>query len=123
MKRYGFLFAMIALSQAGAGHAQAVDEGEQAYRSRCQVCHSVDADGKSGPIAPNLRGVVGRRATASEFKGYSPALKKSDVVWDAKTLDAFLAAPGRVVPGTRMATVVGDPGQRQAIIKYLASIK
>lgn len=112
---------LIAIVQTGVGHAQTADSDEQAYRSKCQVCHSVAADRKSGPIAPNLRGVVGRQAAASEFKAYSPALKKSNVVWDAKTLDAFLAAPGRVVPGTRMVTVVGDAKQRQAIIRYLLS--
>lgn len=117
------VFALIAVSPIGAAHAQAVDSGEQAFRSKCQACHSVAADGKPGAIAPNLRGVVGRKAGASAFKNYSPALKKYNVVWNAKTLDAFLAAPATVVPGTRMVPVAGDAKQRAAIIAYLARTK
>jgi hypothetical protein len=33
---------------------------------------------------------------------YSPAMKRSKIVWDEKTLDRFLAAPLKVVPGTTM---------------------
>lgn len=117
------LCILVAAAQTGFAHAQTVDGGEQAYRSKCQVCHSVAADGKPGAIAPNLRGVVGRKAATSAFKNYSPSLKKSNMVWNAKTLDLFLSAPPRVVPGTRMTTVVSDPKQRQAIIKYLARTK
>jgi cytochrome c len=107
-------------SLSGTARAQTVDPGEKVYRAKCQVCHSVAPDRKPGPIAPNLRGVVGRKSAGTAFKGYSPALKKYQMVWNAKTLDAFLAAPSRVVPGTRMTVAVSDAQQRQAIIKYLA---
>lgn len=117
MKRFALLTAFIAFVPTGA--AQAADAGEQAFRARCQTCHSIAADKKPGPIAPNLRGVVGRRAAGTAFKSYSPALKNYKGVWDAKTLDAFLANPARVVPGTRMVAVAGDATQRQAIVKYL----
>jgi cytochrome c len=105
------------------GNAQSADVGEQAFRSSCASCHSVAADGKSGPIAPNLRGIVGRKAASNAFKSYSPALTNYKVVWNAKTLDAYLANPARVVPGTRMIAVAGDAKRRQAIIQYLARTK
>lgn len=110
-------------SLSSLARAQTVDAGEQAFRSKCQVCHSVAADRKPGPMGPNLRGVVGRRAAATAFSNYSPALKKHQTVWNAKTLDAFLAAPSRVVPGTRMTVAVSNAEQRQAIIKYLTRTK
>src|SRR5262249_49195878 len=33
---------------------------------------------------------------------YSPAMKQANLVWDAATLDAYLADPGKVVPGNKM---------------------
>ena len=50
---------------------------------------------------------------------YSPALKSSGIVWDAKTLDQYLAAPTVKVPGTRMVMKVSDPARRAALIAYL----
>lgn len=117
------IFVLIALAPMEFAQAQPADSGQQAYRAKCQACHSVAADSKPGTIAPNLRGIVSRKAATTAFKSYSPALKKSKLVWDAKTLDAYLKAPGRLVPGTRMMTVVSDAKQRQAIIAYLSRTK
>src|SRR4029077_13656141 len=33
---------------------------------------------------------------------YSPAMKQSTIVWDVKSLDAYLADPQKVVPGNKM---------------------
>jgi cytochrome c len=125
-----FIFSSVVLAgQLAAGtmsdvaYAQTADAGEQGYRTKCQVCHSVTADRKPGPIAPNLRGVIGRKAASTNFNGYSTALKNSKLTWDTKTMDAFLAGPSRLVPGTRMSVAVSNAQQRQAIVKYLARTK
>ena len=34
---------------------------------------------------------------------YSAAMKDRAVVWNAATLDAYLAAPAKYIPGNRMA--------------------
>lgn len=73
-------------------------------------------------MAPNLFGVVGKPAASTTFS-YSPALKKSGLVWTPKTLDAFLTNPSKLVPGTRMVMAVADPAQRGALIAYLSSLK
>ena len=71
-------------------------------------------------MGPNLHGLFGRKAgTVPDFKGYSPALKASRIVWDAKSLDQFLPAPAAKVPGTRMVMKVSDPVRRAALIAYL----
>ncbi|MFM5905990.1 MAG: c-type cytochrome [Novosphingobium sp.] len=101
-------------------HAQAADPGETAFNMRCKACHTVAPGGAAGPIAPNLRGVVGRKAGSSSFKNYSPALKAGPITWNAATLDKFLATPTKVVPGTRMVLAVSDAAQRKAIIAWLA---
>lgn len=87
----------------------------------CRACHSV-VKGKSG-IGPSLNGVVGRPAASVAGFNYSTALKNSKLTWDDKTLDEFLAAPTKKVPGTRMPIGTPDPAKRAALIAYLKSLK
>ena len=88
----------------------------------CSGCHSVDADAPS-TAGPNLFDVGGRNAGARDDFAYSEALQSSGIVWTEGDLDAFLAAPMDVVPGTTMvAGAVSAPEQRAAIIAYLGSL-
>ncbi|WP_432768044.1 MAG: c-type cytochrome [Sphingopyxis sp.] len=92
--------------------------GEQVFR-RCVACHTIDKGGRNG-IGPNLHGIVGRAVAAHEGFSYSGAMKAKGGVWDAAALDAYLAAPMKDVPGTRMAFAgVIDPADRKALILYL----
>ena len=95
--------------------------GETLFRQRCQVCHSVDVTKPAG-VGPNLRGVVGRKAATATFN-YSAAMKQSNITWTQANLDRYLAAPTKIVPGTRMVIAVSDATQRSAIIKYLSQTK
>jgi cytochrome c len=84
--------------------------GAQLYRA-CAACHSLAAD--RNMTGPSLAGVWGRKAgSLKSFDRYSPALKTSDVVWDEKTLDAWLRSPARFIPGNHM-TFAGIPDARQ----------
>ena len=67
---------------------------------KCQACHSMEP-GKT-LLGPSLAGIVGRKAGADANYNYSPAMKQANVVWDAKSLDAYLADPQKVVPGNKM---------------------
>jgi cytochrome c len=119
--RFGLAaFAVAALSLNVPAAAQSAS-GDQLFKQRCQVCHAVKEDGADS-IAPNLAGVVGRKAGLTKFN-YSAALKASKIIWSKTTLDKFLAGPSKYVPGTRMVIGVSDPAQRQAIITYLATVK
>ncbi len=111
-----------ALAVSSAAFADS-DPGETQFNQRCKVCHVVTTGGAPGPLAPNLRGVVGRKAASTAFKTYSPALKASNLVWSTATLDKFLTAPGKLVPGTRMVIAVTDAGQRKALVAWLAKQK
>ena len=93
------------------------DQGAQAFAT-CRACHTLQAGGK-GTMGPNLHGLFGRKAGSAPGFAYSPALKASKIVWNAKTLDQFLAAPTQTVPGTRMVIKVTDPARRAALIAYL----
>jgi cytochrome c len=116
------LALVAALAVSSSAFAQS-DPGEMQFNQRCKLCHVVTTGGAPGPLAPNLRGVVGRKAASTAFKTYSPALTASKLVWSSANLDKFLTAPGKMVPGTRMVIAVSDAGQRKAIIAYLAKQK
>lgn len=92
--------------------------GEQVFK-RCMACHVIDKDGPNG-IGPNLHGIVGRAVASHAGFSYSGAMKAKGGTWNEAALDAFLAEPMKVVPGTRMAFAgVIDPADRHALLLYL----
>jgi cytochrome c len=84
----------------------------------CRACHTVQKGAPNG-VGPNLNGVVGRPAASLPGFAYSAALRDSKLRWDEKTLDEFIAAPTKKVPGTRMPIGMADPKKRMEIIAYL----
>jgi cytochrome c len=91
--------------------------GEKLFEE-CRTCHSADP-GVHG-VGPSLAGVVGRKAGALDDFRYSPAMKRSSLTWDAKTLDAFLADPQQVIPANRMPySGLPDAKARADLIEYL----
>lgn len=112
------LGAGLAWAQAPAGDAAA---GEKVF-DQCKACHTVEA-GKNR-IGPSLHGVVGRKAGAVEGFNYSPALKGSNLTWDAATLDKYLADPKGFIPGNKMAFAgLKKSEDRANVIAYLAQQK
>lgn len=109
---------LVAPSQAAAQTDPA--RGETLFKQRCAMCHTVK--GKGGKLGPDLTGVVGRKAGSAAF-AYSPAMKSSKIVWRAATLDTYLTAPTKLIPGSRMTISVSKPEERQALASYLASAK
>jgi cytochrome c len=86
---------------------------------RCAACHSATAQNKVGP---GLAGVFGRPAgTVPNFR-YSKAMVGYAKRWDDQTLDSFLAAPAKAVPGTTMMITVPSASDRADIIAYLKTI-
>ena len=109
----------LALSLAAA-HAQDAAAGGMAFQ-QCSVCHS---PGASDGVGPGLKGAAGRRAGGKPGFTYSAAMGKSTVVWDAATLNAFLADPKKVVPGTTMAYPGNDDSKERAdLVAYLLTLK
>ena len=104
---------------AAANPAGNVAAGGALFKQRCAACHTVAA-GQPGLLAPNLGGVVGRKAASTGFS-YSPALKASGLTWTPAEIDRFLQGPGKLVPGTRMVISIADAQQRADVIAYLGS--
>ncbi|HEV2685551.1 MAG TPA: cytochrome c family protein [Actinomycetota bacterium] len=100
--------------------AQSSDAGKQVF-AQCSPCHSIDG---SNGVGPRLSGVVGRKAGSVAGFRYSRAMKGSNVVWDDKALDAYVADPQKAIPGNLMPFAgVADAKQRADLIAYLQTLK
>lgn len=111
------MLSMMLIAAAAAAHAAPPDVklGEAVY-ARCAACHSLTYD-RTGP---RHCGLFGRHAGSVAGFAYSAAMKRSDIVWSAKTLERFLADPAKAVPGTNMTYAgVPDRAERAALIAYL----
>lgn len=96
--------------------------GQNLFRRDCALCHYAGPGSTGGGQGPSLVGVMGKAAgTHSDFS-YTQALRESGLVWDAATLDRFLANPTAVVPGTTMVLNVPQPNNRRDLIAYLATL-
>jgi cytochrome c len=94
--------AFVALASAVKAEdtAEAVKKGAQAYRI-CAACHSLQPGVHlSGPSLAERWGK--RSASVSDYGRYTEALKKADIIWDENTLNAWLADPQAMLPGTTM---------------------
>jgi cytochrome c len=85
----------------------------------CKACHST-VEGGPNMIGPALFGFFGKAAASHDGFDYSDALLDADFVWTPRALDAWLAQPGRFLPGNRM-TFAGVLKQRDRddLIAYL----
>lgn len=119
MKYPLMLAAVFVVGMATSAVAQT--SGQQVFEQKCTMCHSLQpAPGKMGPP---LAGVVGRKAATAPGFAYSTALKNSNITWTSEQLDAFIKAPGKTVPGTKMLLGETDAAKRAAVIQYLSSVK
>jgi cytochrome c len=111
------LLVAVALLGASPAAAQDAATGQRAFL-QCRACHGLAAGERK--IGPTLHKLMGRRAGTQPGYAYSPALRKSGLVWDRATLDRFLARPAAVAPGNKMAFAgVADAKRRAALIDYL----
>lgn len=123
---YGATSASAGSGVVGSGRAKARSgdtgdamRGARLYEARCGGCHSVDAH----RVGPAHRGVFGRRAGAAAGFDYSPALRASRLVWNERTLDAWLADPERTIPGQAMGYRVESARDRADLIAYLRDLR
>ncbi len=106
---------MVVIAAAADVAAADAERGKELYESRCGGCHSLEAN----RVGPAHRGVFGRAAGTVPGFSYSTAVKNSGVVWNDKTLDAWLTNPQAMIPGQRMNFRVATETDRADIISYL----
>ena len=117
--------SLILLFPAAALAVEAGDagRGERTCR-RCYSCHSVDPNETAKLPGPSLYRIMGRPAAAIPSFEYSDAMRArgaAGLVWDAVTLEHYIADPESVVAGTSMsAPPLRDAHERADLIAYLA---
>jgi cytochrome c len=94
--------ALSALALIGAAHA---DDGKvvrgEARFAECVDCHRLEPGVNN--VGPSLHRIFTRKAGEVVDFSYSPAMKRSRLVWTPETLDKFIRDPQAMVPGNRMA--------------------
>jgi cytochrome c len=107
----------LGLSACGSKGGGDAARGRELYVKECAACHSLSASTENAPMHC---GLFGRKAGTVPGFPYSEAMRASGLVWDETTLDEFLEAPYRALPGT----IMGFPGfsqqaDRKDVIEYL----
>jgi cytochrome c len=118
MKSISGLFAAVVLMVPGVQAQGDAQRGAQAYKT-CVACHSLEPGRHF--TGPSLANLFGRKSgTAPGFQRYSDALQGAGVIWDEKTLDAWLSEPAKFIPGNVMTFAgVKDEPVRRDLITYL----
>ncbi len=122
MKKAAFMITACAagLLHLYSARAQDVAAGRAAF-ANCSACHTTDG---RPSVGPTLRGIGGRRAGRLPGFRYSRALRRTNIVWNAVTLDAWIAAPQELVPGNLMPfSGLPDAKTRSNLVAYLLSLQ
>lgn len=107
--------AVLAVSTYGFA---AEPSGEAIFKAKCANCHSL-TPGMS-TVAPDLHGVVGRKAASLPGYNYSTALKEAGFVWTPEKLTEWLASPHKIVAETEMSFAgLTDEKERAAVVDFL----
>ncbi|HEY1933248.1 MAG TPA: cytochrome c oxidase assembly protein [Acetobacteraceae bacterium] len=93
--------------------------GQEVFAADCSACHAPEHN----KVGPMLDGVVGRMSGSVPGYPYSAALTQAHVVWNAETLDKWLAGPQSLVPGALMPFHLPDALRRRDVIAYLQTLK
>lgn len=100
------------------------ENGEKLTRA-CAACHDF-VQGGANKVGPALWGVLGRAPASHEGFRYSGAMQEygqTAGAWDFENMDAFLAAPKTVVPGTSMGYAgMKKPADRADLVAYLRTL-
>ena len=105
-----------------------LDEEGQAHFRRgravatpCWTCH--DLAGSVKKVGPSLVGIYGRRSGWAPDYNASPALLDANIVWNDRSLGAFLRDPAGFLPGNSMVSPgVQDAGSLGDLLFYLRHV-
>jgi cytochrome c len=114
--------ALLMLLQGCSPSGTDAATGARAFK-QCASCHQVGPDARAG-FGPQLNGLFGRRAGTTPDFAYSEAMKRSGIVWDERTLSAYLHDPKKLVPETKMRFWgIGDENEIKALLAYLRTFQ
>lgn len=98
------------------------DNGALIYQDACGQCHQLNPGlNKKGP---QLMNIYGAKAAELEDYNYSEGLAASGWVWDAETLDPYIADAEKAMPDTKMLSdPMPDAKERADVIAYLSTLR
>ena len=109
--------AVMALASAARADDGAVVRGAARFAD-CAACHRLEPGANN--VGPSLHGIFSRKAGEVVDFRYSPAMKRSGIVWTPETLEKFITDPQAMVPGNRMPYAgMGIPSDRADLIAFL----
>ncbi|WP_201618266.1 c-type cytochrome [Psychrobacter urativorans] len=98
------------------------DNGALIYEDACGQCHQLNPG--SNKKGPQLMNVYGAPAADLADYNYSEGLTASGWVWDAETLDPYIADAEKAMTDSKMlADPMPDAGERADVIAYLSTLR
>jgi cytochrome c len=84
----------------------------------CAACHKLEAG--VNEVGPSLHGLFIRKAGELADFRYSPAMKRSGIMWTPETVDKYIADPQAMIPANRMPYAgMAGASDRADLIAYL----
>lgn len=124
MRALAILAVAIGLASCPVLQVRAEGDPERGAKlfAKCKSCHML-GEGARNRVGPHLNELFGRRVATVADYSYSADMRRAGadgLVWDAETLDHYIANPRSLVTGTRMAfRGLPDPADRADLIAYL----
>jgi cytochrome c len=110
--------ALSVLLLTGVARADGDSARGEARFQDCAACHKLEAGANN--VGPSLHNIFTRKAGEIADFRYSPAIKRSGIVWTPETLDKFITDPQALVPGNRMPYAgMANASDRADLIAYL----
>jgi cytochrome c len=124
MRKFASVLLLAAMATTAAGVASAAGDPQRGAKlfGACAACHSVEPNRHM--TGPSLFRIWGRKAgSVRDYHRYSDQIKRSGLVWNEQTLDAWLRDPQKLVPGNAMAFAgIPDDAARADIIAVLKAV-
>ena len=120
----GFCAALLVVTIAGAQMPlppAKPPDGMALFKQQCATSHTTNTSDPTRQ-GPTLFKIVGRPAGKADGFRYSAGFTDANFVWDDTRLDAYLANPQAIVPGSIMAYRQPRAETRAAIIAYLKEL-
>ncbi|WP_082785707.1 c-type cytochrome [Psychrobacter sp. P2G3] len=98
------------------------DNGAIIYEEACGQCHQLNPG--SNKKGPQLMNIYGAPAANLEDYDYGAALTSSGWLWDAETLDPYIADAQKAMPDSKMLSdPMPDADERADVIAYLSTLR